>query len=141
MRTHIMAGALLLLLSFFILSAPTAVAFASGGGSRQSINSSINSTTAYIQQVNESAYLIFYPNLSSAYNYLQKAENVSGTNATMAYVLLSEARASAAKQQDYLNGEKQVSAAVMAALTIITALLLFQVMKRRTPARKATTKR
>jgi predicted PurR-regulated permease PerM len=129
---YITAGAFLLLFSIFSGSVVAAAGQQPQGGN-SSINSTINATASYIQQVNQSAYLIFYPNLAQAYGYLQKAENISKTNTTGAYSLLSKARASAAQQESNLDSEKQDSLIVMVLLTIITTLLLYQVMKRRKP--------
>ncbi len=97
------------------------------------LGTAINSTYSYINSVNESSYLIFYPNLTAAYHFISLAGNA--TNQDSAYALLNEARSSAMEQETRINYYKAVSAYVLAASTIGLVALLALLM-RRMPARR-----
>lgn len=95
----------------------------------QQINQSINSTGNYIESVNQSGYLVFYPNLTQSYKYFYEAKNVSKTNPILAMQLLSQASQSATNQLNILNQKRQGSLYVMLVLTAIVAAILYVVMK------------
>jgi hypothetical protein len=92
-----------------------------------SISNQINATAAYISLVNKSAYIIFYPNLSSAYYYLSKAKNLSTSDPAGAEAMLQKARASAAAQlySMYKYRSKAVAVLVVTALVLAIALYMF----------------
>ena len=128
---YIVAGAIVLLLSYFVSYASAAGSSTANPGGQISftINESINNTIAYIDKVQNESYLIFYPDLSKADAYLSEAINLSSKNVTKAQMLLSEAQASALQQEDYLNENRPVAFAAVAVLTIIFAVALFVVAR------------
>jgi hypothetical protein len=91
----------------------------------------INSTQSFINQVNKSGYLVFYPNLAQSYKYLDMAKNVYQSNQTDAYYLLAEARSSAQMQLQSINKYRQISLYAMVILAIVSSVLLYIYMKPR----------
>lgn len=59
-------------------------------------NSIINSTLSYLNTINQSGYIIFYPSLSEAYAYLNNATKLYNTspNTAVAYALKAKEIAS-----------------------------------------------
>lgn len=96
----------------------------------------INTTTHFINTVNKSGYLIFYPNLKQAYGYLNQAKNQS--NVSYSYVLLAKARASAQAQLDSINTYKKLSLYVLIASGIFLSALLYYMML---PRKKVATRK
>ncbi len=92
------------------------------------IGASINSTTAYINKVNQSGYLVFYPQLSQAYGYLNQAKNQSKANLTESYFLLAKARASAYSQQQSLAQNERYSLYALVLISVFLAVLLYVLM-------------
>lgn len=99
-------------------------------GGSANITSAINSTRQYIDSVNESAYLVFYPNLDYAYNALNEAVNVSHTNTTEAYALLQLASSSAAAAQHRLYRYSLASFYALAIVSVAFAAILYSLMRR-----------
>jgi type VI protein secretion system component VasF len=99
------------------------------GAQSSNISAAINSTSSYIQQVNQSSYLIFYPNLTAAYNYLGMAKNESQLNQDYAFSLLSKADQSAKTQQALILRYQDVSVYTLAALAVFLAIVLYIFMK------------
>ncbi len=101
-----------------------------------SVANQINYTYSYIQHVNESAYLIFYPNLSRAYALTAQANASTGKgNFTGAIALLQMAQDSAAQQYKIIEGSSTAATYIMLAITFATVSLLYFIMlprKRRT---------
>lgn len=126
-RLACIAMGLLLLFSLFACDS-----FAQG----YNISASINSTRSYVDMVNQSAYLIFYPNLTAAYGYLDSAVNVSRTNPAYAQVLLGRARESARIQLAAIDGYRTWSFYILAAASVLFAVLLERLMRPK-PSRKA----
>lgn len=89
----------------------------------------INSTAAFINRVNQSGYLVFYPNLTGAYANLNLAKNESQVNPPFAYQLLAKARSSAQSQEDAINQYKGDSLYVLVILAILLVILLYLLMK------------
>lgn len=121
-KTYAAAGAVLLL----------ALMFYSNFTSRpmgRNLSVAINSTRAYLQQVNQSAYLFFYPNLGQAYSYLYRAMNQSLLNQSMAYALLNQSRGSAMAEQDRIGSYRQESAYVLGGITVALAVILYALMR------------
>jgi hypothetical protein len=123
---YLMLGmAILAMLIFYSLLIHTQ----SASISQTSINNSINSTAAFINNVNQSGYLIFYPNLSAAYNYLQLAkENAISGNVTYSYILLARAKQSAQVELESMDKYKTDSLYLLIASTIVLAIILYMLM-------------
>lgn len=105
-----------------------AMAGAQSLNSSSNLTAAINSTQQYISKVNQSAYILFYPNLAASYAYLNLAENVSSTNASYSYALLAKARASAQNQEAGISKYEQISLYVLVALAILLAIILYAFM-------------
>ena len=90
-----------------------------------SIAMRINNTLSYINEVNGSAYLIFYPNLSIAYNDINAAKNVSGNTSKINYLLLS-AENNAKYEYNMLNDYRYISFIVMIFFVIISGFILYK---------------
>jgi hypothetical protein len=123
---YVMLGmAILAMLLFYSISIHTQSASISGAN----INSSISSTAAFINKVNQSGYLIFYPNLTAAYNYLQLAkENSQSGNITSSYILLAKAQQSAQLQLDSMDQYKSDSLYILIVSSILLAIILYMLM-------------
>ncbi|MGI0100237.1 MAG: hypothetical protein ACREBH_00725 [Candidatus Micrarchaeaceae archaeon] len=93
------------------------------------IGVAINSTKQFISTVNQSSYLVFYPNLTESYMYLHMAVNESKSNPGYAYILLGEAKASAQHQKQKLASYKTVSLYVLAAFTLVFAASIYVLMR------------
>ncbi|MGC8670112.1 MAG: hypothetical protein ACP5TL_03105 [Candidatus Micrarchaeia archaeon] len=94
-----------------------------------SLNSSINSTKEFITLVNQSAYLIFYPNLTAAYSYLNKAENMSTKDPQNASSLLAKARSNAEEQLNTIYKYRTDSVVLLSIIGIILAFLIYFYMR------------
>jgi len=94
-----------------------------------SLAKAINSTASYVNSINQSSYLIFYPNLTSAYNYLSLARNESQTNITYSYLLLGKANESAQHQAQLMFRYQQLSLLILIALSILLATILYFFMR------------
>ena len=125
----------LLLLSFLPTAQGTVKA------NNPNITIAINDTAQYIQQVNQSAYLVFYPNLTQAYLYLNQAKNASGKSPSYAQLLLTKASESAEQQQNTLNSEKSDAIIVVAVFLFVSAVSLFMAMSPRKNTRMTSKKR
>ena len=133
-------GIAAVLLMAFAMASVHAAAAAQGGSfpAYRNFSQELNLTYSYVNSVNDSSYLIFYPNLTAAYHYMSLASNAPDQGS--AYALLNEARSSAMAQQIKINGYKEASAYVLAASTIglvaLLALLMRRMPSRRTSGRK-----
>ena len=79
--------------------------------------------------MNESAYFIFYPNLTTAYGYIDGAVNASRTNPAYASALLDAATSSAKRQLDNINVYKNESLLVLAVAVVALFAMLKRLMK------------
>ncbi len=91
----------------------------------ETFNSIYNTTAAYVEYVNESSYIVFYPNLHNVYINLSKAKNVSKKDPQMADSLLKSAYVESHKQLENINVYKIPALIVTVILTIITLLYLY----------------
>lgn len=92
-------------------------------------NATIANVSKYISTINISSYLIFTPNLKSAYAYLSEAKSTYKTSppAAVSYALQAEAAA----QQAYgeLGTYRTISFYAMVAFTIVAAVFLYVFMQ------------
>ena len=91
-------------------------------------NATINQAISVVNQVNESGYLIFYPNLTQAYHYLDIAKTQPANSTAYAYSLLAQARSSAQSQLNAMNAYKTYSLYATVASAVIFAVLLYVLM-------------
>lgn len=124
-------------LLFFCLVSITLIASAAqitSNYSRQYANVTINHAIEYVNMVNESSYLLFYPNLTQAYSYLNTSLSLYNSSPADAVVFANKAVGQAMLQYNVINSYRQVSAAAMLLLTLLLLLLLHRLMA---PVRKA----
>ena len=93
----------------------------------------INETANYINLVNESGYLIFYPSLSEAYAYMNNATKFYNSSPDLAVSYALKAKQIALQEEEKLDSYKLISLISMLIFTIIMLLLLYLYMK---PIRK-----
>ncbi|MDE1850983.1 MAG: hypothetical protein KGH54_04300, partial [Candidatus Micrarchaeota archaeon] len=82
----------------------------------------INQTLSYINQVNQSAYLIFYPDLSKAYSYLAQAQQVYSSSPSSAVSYANQAYSIAQGQYSQINSYRSLSTIL---LIVMAALVLY----------------
>ncbi len=103
--------------------------FANYSYSQTGVGADINSTLAYVNMVNQSAYVVFYPNMTAAYGYISKAENVSRTDPAYARSLLAQAMGSAQQQLDRISQYRTDSVLVLAVVAVALVVLLNRLMR------------
>jgi hypothetical protein len=92
----------------------------------------INSTASFINSVNQSGYLVFYPNLTQAYHDLNLAKAQSNsTNTSGTFFLLAQARQSAQAQLNAMNRYKTDYLYVLVASALALFALLYVLMSPR----------
>ncbi len=84
---------------------------------------------SYINSVNQSSYLIFSPNLSAAYSYLGRAQELQNSSPTLAisYAQLATTQASIAYGQ--ISSYKKYAALITLFLTAWVGAILYVLMK------------
>jgi hypothetical protein len=87
-------------------------------------NETISNAAYYIEAVNESSYLVFYPNLTQAYADLFKAESLYNTSPATAVIYANKAVKEASGEYARISGYRNESAIAMAAITIVLAALI-----------------
>ncbi|MGC8662421.1 MAG: hypothetical protein ACP5RT_01390 [Candidatus Micrarchaeia archaeon] len=92
-------------------------------------NATINSTISYLNKVNESGYLIFYPDLSQAYVYVNNASKLYLTSPNTAVAYALKARKIATIELEKLSSYKLISFVLSLIFTIAMFLLLYIYMK------------
>jgi hypothetical protein len=120
-----------LFLSFILFYSVYSVSAVSPTYTMMAANHSIKNTTAYLQTVNQSGYLFFYPsNLSAAYSYLNKSETAYSHNSPALAIGYSDKAMSLAKSS-YLQISyyRTISIIVMLIFTVVIGLLLYKLMK------------
>jgi hypothetical protein len=93
-------------------------------------NGIINRAQAYVDTVNQSGYLVFSPNLTQAYGYLQNAQGVYNRSPSAAVIYANEAVASAKTQYADIRSHWLASLAVMAVLTAVSAIAVIMSMRK-----------
>ena len=124
-------------ISFALLSAvlllPTVLLASYNSTNQSNATTAFSSATAYVNYVNESGYLIFSPNLTTAYIYLNKSSSIMSTDPANAIAYANSARHEALQQYEKINSYRTYSVAGMAAFTIFMATILYLYMQ---PVRK-----
>lgn len=96
--------------------------------SPQYANSLITNVSNYVATINESGYLIFRPNLSTAYMDLNYAMNSTASNPSAAVLYAEKANQSAYTQYQSILYYKSASLPVIAGFTLIMLALLYRFM-------------
>ncbi len=120
-----------LFLSFILFYSVYSVSASSPIYTMMAANQSIKNATAYLQTVNESGYLFFYPsNLSAAYSYLNRSETAySHKSPTLAIGYSDKAIALAKSSYLQISYYRTASIMVMLIFTAVIGLLLYRLMK------------
>lgn len=92
------------------------------------LSAAINQTEGFLETANQSAYLIFYPNMTAAYGYLHEAINASETNPTRSYAFLNSSVMAASAQLDRIYAYRTESLYALIAGMIVFAVLLRMAM-------------
>lgn len=109
-------------LSFSLLSAQQ---IGAQNYTAQQANLTIANVSAYIAAVNQSGYLIFYPNLTTAYVYLDKAQSLYLSSPALAQTYAIRAQQSAALAYDTISEYKAYAFVFVVVLTILTAGIFY----------------
>ncbi len=88
-----------------------------------------NTTLKYVNLVNKSSYIVFYPNLKGAYVNLSKAKNLSKENPAEAYSLLENSYHSASVQLKKISKYRLPTLIILIVLTILSSLYLYHLME------------
>ncbi len=127
-------------LSFFLFYLVYSAGVSSASSTMAIANRSIGNATSYLQMVNESGYLFFYPkNLSTAYSYLNKSDSAYSNNSpALAIKYSDEAIAAARGSYSKLNYYRNASLIAMLIFTVIVGFFLYIHMK---PVKPSSLKR
>jgi hypothetical protein len=120
------------LLLSVIMSLPTAMHASQISSSNYTVaqaNATIASAYAYINSVNESGYLIFEPNLTSAYQYLNSASELMNSSPQAAITNAQKASALAKYQYESISAYRRQSLVVVTAFSIVMLFALYKVMQ------------
>lgn len=92
-------------------------------------NGIIANATNYVNLINSSSYLIFNPNLTMSYLYLNQATSIYQSSPSAAVAYAYKAQSSAKGQYDNIQGYKKLSTLVVAAIALVALLILYVLMK------------
>lgn len=120
---------LLLLFSMISLASAQGSTISGANYSVEYANQTINQTLSYINQVNQSAYLIFYPDLSKAYSYIAQARQVYTSSPGGAVSYSNRAYSIAQSQYLQIGAYRSASFAVMLILTAAFVIWIYLLMK------------
>ena len=94
----------------------------------------INETTSFVNTINESGYIIFYPRLSGAYSYLANATKIYNTSPDLAVAFSIKAREIAIEEENRIESYAYIAFIAMLIFTLSMLSLLYIYMK---PVKKA----
>lgn len=89
----------------------------------------INSTWTYVNTINQSSYLIFYPNLNASYQYLNQSQGVYKTSPNLAVAYAYLAKKYADKEYARIGTYRNNSLIVMLIFSVIMLAAVYLVMK------------
>jgi len=89
-------------------------------------NASVSMAANYIVAINQSTYLIFSPNLTSAYSYLGKAQSLYNSSPIAAVAYAQLATNAAASSYSQIGYYRNISAIFMILLTVLAGALLYK---------------
>lgn len=92
-------------------------------------NGIITNATAYVQSVNQSAFLVFYPNLTMANYYLRISESIYKTNTSEAVFYARQAAAAASAAYSGIALRKGIGLFLATVFTIAMGAALYVFMK------------
>jgi hypothetical protein len=92
-------------------------------------NITINNAIGVVNAVNESGYLLFYPDLSQAYADLNRSMSLYNASPSASVVLANRAAQEASDQYLKISAYKQESLVIMLILTAFFAYLMVLVVR------------
>jgi hypothetical protein len=92
-------------------------------------NQTLSNATAYVSIINESGYLVFYPNLAQAYSYLNESRQALNSSPSNSIVYADLALASAKSSYQKIGTYRGISLLGTMVFTIIVGLILYRFMK------------
>lgn len=92
-------------------------------------NQTLNHAIAVVALVNESSYLIFYPDLAQAYADLGRAQSLYNASPESSIVFANKAIAEANAQYQIISSHRNQAVVAMLVLTAIFAIMLSRLMK------------
>ncbi len=92
-------------------------------------NGIIANATSYVNLINSSSYLIFNPNLTMSYLYLNQATNIYQSSPSAAVTYAYKAQSSAQEQYDIIQTYKKGSTYIVTALALVSLAILYVLMK------------
>ena len=92
-------------------------------------NAIIANATDYVNLINSSSYLVFNPNLTLSYMYLNQAASIYQNSPSVAVVYAYKAESSAQQQYSVIQTYKTGSTYAVAALALICVAILYALMK------------
>ncbi len=131
MRTAVLSFLSFIFLSFFLLSG---LSLGAQNYTHQQANLTISNASAYLSAINQSGYLVFYPNLTQAYNYLARARSLSNRSPSLAENYAQQAESSAASAYSAITSYRYYAFIITAMLTIIVGMMLYLLTKPIPPA-------
>ncbi len=119
---------LVLIILAFVAGLASAQQVSNSNYTVQQANATISQVTQYVNTVNESGYLIFEPNLSAAYRYLNKAISIYNMSPNTAVIYADNAYASAHQEYISISYYRTASLPIMIAFTVAMTILLYRFM-------------
>ncbi|MEM3775474.1 MAG: hypothetical protein QXZ35_02370 [Candidatus Micrarchaeaceae archaeon] len=98
--------------------------------SASNANAVVESAIAYVNKINQSGYLIFTANLTSAYNYISDAKKVVNTSPDLAIAYANDAIAAAQAAYSKIGAYRLYSLGVVGAFTIVMGAILYKYMSK-----------
>ncbi len=95
----------------------------------QDANKTIASTYDYVSIINASGYLIFAPNLTLAYAYLNKSMSLYKTSPASAIFYAGKAREEADRAYAAISGYRTISLGVVAIFTLALGAILYRFIR------------
>ena len=124
-----MRSILLVLFASVLLLLPSVTAATSQASAAATASSVYNAALSYISYVNQSSYLLFYPNLTTAYLDLNKSSGLLTSDPSNAIVYANAARQSAAQQYSRMAYYKCYSGIAVLAFTLVVAAMIYFYMQ------------
>ena len=120
---------ILILISLFAIAGAQSPAINGANYTSAYASNTINQTQAYIDTINQSAYLIFYPDLSKAYSYLNQARAIYQSSPSGAVEDAYLARNYATEQYQSISAYRSEAVPVVVILAALSLAWLYYVMK------------
>ncbi len=89
----------------------------------------VTNALSYVNETNQSSYLIFSPNLTAAYSYLNKAESLENTSPNGSVFYAQEAVSSASEAYKKIGVYREDSLIAITLFSIAMAVVLYRFMR------------